>query len=107
MDFVSSWLNKDHEVTKEPDGLDIFGFGVFLGPLVDGASRFRENSDLDLLVGGLDEEELFEAESRIEDEARSHLIEDEYLNIDLVRKESFPQSPDSIPTKYLPPSNQS
>jgi transcriptional regulator with XRE-family HTH domain len=83
---------------------DIFVFGSLIE---DGASKFRENSDLDLLVEGLDEEELFEAESQIEDEARSLLDEDEYLNIDLVRAESFPLSPDEIPTKYLPPSDQS
>lgn len=62
----------------------------------DGGANFREKSDVDLLVEGLDAPKLFEAESTLEIEVIESSTEYEGIGFDLVRTEDIDADPEQL-----------
>lgn len=67
-----------------------------------GSPNFDDESDLDLIIQGLDPEDRFEALNEAEELANETLGEDVYLEVDLVRREDFPVSIDKLSTHFIP-----
>lgn len=67
-----------------------------------GSANFDDESDLDLIVRGLNPEDRFEAQNESEDLANDTLEGDVYLEVDLVRQEDFPVNVDKLSTHFLP-----
>lgn len=61
-----------------------------------GGAKFRERSDVDLLVEGLEASDLFEAQGTLEIEVLESSPEYEGLSFDVVRAESFDADPDEL-----------
>jgi transcriptional regulator with XRE-family HTH domain len=86
-ELFASYLYDEYEVES------VFGIGSLSE---NGAQNFDSESDIDLLVVGLDPSKLFKAETDLEMDVVEAIEELDGFSFDLVRAEDFDEDPDAL-----------